>query len=65
MPNHESNAYSSRLAGFYNQAVDTRVLQVARWAALSDAEVAVLRGAEGLDTSRADQIIENVVGTYC
>ncbi len=65
MPNHESNATSSRLAGFYSQDIDARVLQVARWAALSDAEVAVLRGAEGLDTGRADQMIENVVGTYC
>ena len=53
---------SSRIAGFYNQPLDERVAQVAKWANLSDREAATLRGAMGLGTQDADEIIENVVG---
>jgi len=55
---------SSRLAGFYNQPIEERIEQVARWAELTGDEAAVLRGAMGLDLTRADQMIENVVGLH-
>ena len=56
---------SSRLAGFYNQPMEQRISQIARWAELTGDEAAVLRGAMGLDLARADQMIENVVGLHC
>ncbi len=55
---------SSRLAGFYNLSVEERVEQIARWAELTGDESAVLHGALGLDITRADQMIENVVGLH-
>jgi hydroxymethylglutaryl-CoA reductase len=55
---------SSRLAGFYNLPLEKRVEQIARWAKLTQDEVAALQGAMGLDTARADQMIENVVGLH-
>jgi len=57
-------AQSSRLAGFYNQPLEERIEQIARWARLTGDETAVLHGAMGLDLTRADQMIENVVGLY-
>ena len=54
---------SSRLPGFYAHTVPERARQIAGWAGLDDAEHAVLRGA-GLEADRADQMIENVVGTH-
>jgi hydroxymethylglutaryl-CoA reductase len=55
---------SSRLAGFYNLSLEERVERVAQWAELTDDEIAVLSGATGLDITRADQMIENVVGLH-
>ncbi len=55
---------SSRLAGFYDQPLEERIGQVARWAELAEDETAVLGGAMGLDLTRADQMIENVVGRH-
>ena len=57
-------AQSSRLAGFYNQPLEERIEQIARWARLTGDETAALHGAMGLDLTRADQMIENVVGLY-
>ena len=54
---------SSRLPGFYDLSVEERAARVAEWAGLDGAEQAVLRG-DGLDAARADQMIENVVGTH-
>ncbi len=54
---------TSRLPGFYDLNVDERAARVAEWAGLDDAEQELLRGV-GLDLARADQMIENVVGTY-
>ena len=54
---------SSRLPGFYDLSVEERAARVAEWAGLDGAEQAVLRG-NGLDGARADQMIENVVGTH-
>ncbi|OQY18520.1 MAG: 3-hydroxy-3-methylglutaryl-CoA reductase, partial [Anaerolineaceae bacterium 4572_32.2] len=64
MRNDELTTRSSRLSGFYDLSLEERVAQVARWAALSEDEAAVLRGAAGLDLTRADQMIENVVGLH-
>ena len=61
---HETNSPSSRLAGFHKQPLAERIQQVAQWAALANSEVATLCGAAGLDASRADQMIENVVGVH-
>ncbi|MCP4539405.1 MAG: hydroxymethylglutaryl-CoA reductase, degradative [Chloroflexi bacterium] len=55
---------TSRLAGFYNLSLQERVEQVARWAELTEDDTAVLCGAMGLDLTRADQMIENVVGLH-
>jgi hydroxymethylglutaryl-CoA reductase len=55
---------SSRLAGFYSQALAERAAQVANWSQLTERESAVLRGAMGLDAARADQMIENVIGLH-
>ncbi|MFN2220287.1 MAG: hydroxymethylglutaryl-CoA reductase, degradative, partial [Anaerolineae bacterium] len=54
---------TSRLPGFYDLSVEERAARVAEWAGLDAAEQAVLRG-DGLDVARADQMIENVVGTH-
>jgi len=55
---------SSRLAWFYDQPLEKRVQQVAEWAELTEDESAVLRGQMGLDLTRADQMVENVVGLH-
>ena len=57
-------AKSSRLAGFYNQLLEARIERVAQWADLTVDEAEILRGATGLDITRADQMIENVVGLH-
>jgi hydroxymethylglutaryl-CoA reductase len=54
---------SSRLAGFYNRSIEERLATLAEGAGLDPDEVAVLRDA-GLGSSRADLMIENVVGVY-
>ena len=55
---------SSRLSGFYQRKLPERVGAVAQWAGLSTDEQAVLLGMTGLNTTQADQMIENVIGTY-
>ena len=54
---------TSRLPGFYNLSVADRAERVARWAGLDPDEYSVLSGS-GLGVERADQMIENVVGTH-
>ena len=55
---------SSRLSGFYKLPLEERIQQVVAWAGLAPGETAVLRNGMGLDRSRADQMIENVVGLH-
>ena len=55
---------SSRLTGFYNRPLEERIEQVARRAELTEDETTTLRGAMGLSLTRADQMIENVVGLH-
>jgi hydroxymethylglutaryl-CoA reductase len=54
---------SSRLPGFYGLSMEERSERVAGWAGLDEAEHALLAGS-GLPLERADQMIENVVGTH-
>lgn len=54
---------SSRIHGFYNLTAAERLAAVAAFAGLEDGEVAALQGSDGLDPARAEQMIENVVGT--
>ncbi len=54
---------SSRVSGFYNWPLQKRLEWVARWAELSQEEIAVLQSG-GLALERADRVIENVVGLY-
>ncbi len=56
-------ARTSRFPGFYALSVEERAHRVAEWAELDDAELTVLAGS-GLAAERADQMIENVVGTH-
>ncbi|MGD1991960.1 MAG: hydroxymethylglutaryl-CoA reductase, degradative [Anaerolineae bacterium] len=55
---------SSRISGFYNWTTEERIDRVAHWAALSEAEVSLLRGDAGLRLDQADRMIENVVGRH-
>ena len=64
MRNNSQTMKNSRLSGFYKQSLPQRVEQVAAWAMLTESETAILEGAMGLDVSRADQMVENVVGVY-
>jgi len=64
MQNQELIAQSSRLIGFYDRPLEKRVERVARWAELTEEETEVLRGTMGLGLTRADQMIENVVGLH-
>jgi len=64
MQEEELATRSSRLAGFYNLSLKERAEQVAQWANLTPDETATLEGRMGLDPTRADQMIENVVGLH-
>ena len=58
------NQKSSRLPNFYQRSLPERVAIVGQWAGLDDSEQAVLLGMNGLNSTQADQMIENVIGTY-
>jgi hydroxymethylglutaryl-CoA reductase len=55
---------SSRIAGFYKKSLPERVARVVEWANLDPDDEAVLTDAMDLDVTKADQMIENVVGIY-
>ncbi len=55
---------SSRIPGFYQRSLPDRVALVAQWAGLDSGEQATLLGMTGLNATQADQMIENVIGTY-
>jgi hydroxymethylglutaryl-CoA reductase len=54
---------TSRMPGFHDLSVEERARRVAEWAGLDDAEGTLLLEA-GLTAERANQMIENVVGTH-
>jgi hydroxymethylglutaryl-CoA reductase len=55
---------TSRLPGFYQQALAERSAAVADWAGLTPAQRAALDGSGGLTAEQADHMIENVVGLH-
>ena len=54
---------TSRIPGFHGLSIEERARRVAEWAKLDDAELALLFES-GLTAERANQMIENVVGTH-
>ena len=58
------NERTSRITGFHRRSLGERTDHVARWAELSPHEVAALQGEAGPNLAQADQMIENVVGTF-
>jgi hydroxymethylglutaryl-CoA reductase len=55
---------TSRLPGFYDQALSERGRTVRDWAGLSAGDLAALDGSAGLTPAQADHMIENVVGLH-
>jgi hydroxymethylglutaryl-CoA reductase len=58
------SAKSSEFSGFYKLSFDERLEQIKNFADLSDDEVAVLRKIGALGADRANNMIENVIGTF-
>lgn len=56
--------HTSKLSGYYKRTLSERAAIVAQWAQLSPQEQAVLVGVNGLSPNQANNMIENVVGTY-
>jgi hydroxymethylglutaryl-CoA reductase len=55
---------SSRLPGFYNQSLASRLEIVAEQVGLTAEERAALTGASGLSAEGADHMVENAVGVF-
>ncbi len=55
---------TSRRPGFYNLSLQERVSQLNKEGLLTELELAMLTGAEGLTDEQADHMIENVVGVH-
>ncbi len=55
---------NSRLKGFYRHSIEERLALLQQQVALSDEEIALLRGGSGLTLEQADHMIENTVGLY-
>ena len=55
---------TSRRPGFYNLPVTERAAQLNSDGLLSEEELAMLTGADGLTLEKADHMIENVVGVH-
>jgi hydroxymethylglutaryl-CoA reductase len=59
-----SDEATSRIPGFYNLTASERLAVVGAFAGLGADEVSALQGGGGLDLGRAEQMVENVVGTF-
>lgn len=55
---------SSRLPGFYQKPLTERAAIVSAWADLTPDEQSTLLSGGGLPPAQADQMVENVIGTY-
>jgi hydroxymethylglutaryl-CoA reductase len=55
---------TSRFSGFYKLSLKERLDQLATAYALDDSTLGALQGAQGLDPSLADHMVENVIGIY-
>jgi len=58
------NQTTSRRPGFYNLSLQERVSQLNKEGLLTELELAMLTGANGLTDEQADHMIENVVGVH-
>ena len=56
--------HTSRVPGFYKRSLAERAAFAAQWGGLSPQEQTTLVGVNGLSATQADNMIENVVGTY-
>src|SRR5689334_2198943 len=59
-----TNSVSSRLSGFHKLPLEERVSQIGKMFRLSSEELGGLRGSGSLVPDLANQMIENVVGTF-
>lgn len=55
---------SSRISGFYKLSLQDRLKEVKDFAGLSDEEANIIARTGSLDAGVADQMIENVIGTF-
>lgn len=55
---------SSRISGFYKLSLEDRLKEVKEFADLSDEDVNIIARTGSLDSGIADQMIENVIGTF-
>jgi hydroxymethylglutaryl-CoA reductase len=55
---------TSRRPGFYNLSLQERIAQLNQEGLLTESELAMLTGADGLTDEQADHMIENVVGVH-
>ncbi len=59
-----TSQHTSRIPSFYKRTLADRAAFAAQWGGLAPHEHAVLIGVNGLNAQQADNMIENVVGTY-
>lgn len=59
-----TSEHTSRIPGFYKRSLAERAAFVSEWANLSPREQSILVGISGLNVNQADNMIENVIGTY-
>ena len=62
--NPNKREHTSRVPGFYKRSLAERAAFAAQWGGLSTHEQSILVGINGLSATQADNMIENVVGTY-
>ena len=55
---------SSRIPGFYNLGLEQRLAELAQHGELTQEDLAVLSGENGLTAAQADHMIENVIGLH-
>jgi len=55
---------STRIAGFYNLTLEERRAKLVEGGWLSERAMPALTGAAGLDSEKANHMIENVIGTF-
>ncbi len=60
----EKRDHTSRVPGFYKRSLAERAAFAAQWGGLSPQEQTTLVGVNGLSAAQADNMIENVIGTY-
>jgi hydroxymethylglutaryl-CoA reductase len=58
------NTKNSRLSGFYKKTHAEKLDILQTWAGLSHDEIEIAKGTQGLTYEQANNMIENVIGTY-